>query len=142
MQGAPVRRPLSLNFRSGNAILNAVMPFSERAYGSPALRGARDMEYDAFSQVTRMLRQAPRECVGTETVAAVSKNNELWTILATDLADSGNALSDEIKAGLISLALFSLKHGQSVMAGKGNTETLIEINMSVMKGLRGGGGEK
>lgn len=114
------------------------MPLSERAYGSPALRGARDMEYDIFSRVTRMLRQAPRECIAQETIAAVSKNNELWTILATDLADQNNAIEDQVKAGLLSLAFFSLRHGQLVLAGKANTDSLIEINMSVMKGLRGG----
>ena len=119
--------------------MNAVMPFSERAYGSPALRGARDMEYDAFSHVTRMLRQAPRECDGPGTVHAVARNNELWTLLASDLAHPENALPDQVKADLLSLAIFSLRHGQSVMAGKKTTDTLIEINLSVMKRLRGEG---
>ncbi|SMO92022.1 flagellar protein FlaF [Paracoccus laeviglucosivorans] len=116
------------------------MPFPEHAYGNPALRGARDMEYDAFSRVTRMLRQSPRECTGGETIAAVAKNNDLWTLLATDLSDPRNALADETKAGLLSLALFSLRHGQRVLAGDATTDTLIEINISVMKGLRGGAG--
>lgn len=113
------------------------MPFSERAYGSPVLRGARDTEYHVFSQVTRMLRQAPRDCISVETVAAVSKNNELWTLLATDLADPGNGCSDSMKAGLLSLAFFSIRHGQAVLSGLGTTECLIDINMSIMKGLRG-----
>lgn len=113
------------------------MPFSERAYGSPALRGARDTEYDIFSRVTRMLRQAPCACKTVETIAAVSKNNELWTLLATDLSHPDNALPDEPKAGLLSLAAFSVRHGNAVLAGKATTEILIEINLSVMRGLRG-----
>ena len=113
------------------------MPFSERAYGSPAIRGARDMEYDVFSRVTRLLRQAPRDCSGPETIAAVAKNNELWTLLAADLAHEGNQLDDQTKGGLLSLASFSLRHGQRVMSGQASTEPLIDINMLVMKGLRG-----
>lgn len=113
------------------------MPFSEHAYGSPALRSARDTEYDIFSRVTRMLRQAPCECRTTETIAAVSKNNELWTLLAADLSHTENALPDETKAGLLSLAAFSLRHGHMALAGKATTEILVEINLSVMRGLRG-----
>lgn len=118
--------------------MNAVLPFSEHAYGTPALRGARDLEYDAFSRVTRMLRQAPRDCGSPETVAAVAKNNELWTILAGDLSDPGNRLPADIKANLLSLARFSLRHGQAVLAGLGCTDVLIDINVAIMKGLRGG----
>ncbi|MGA0614742.1 flagellar biosynthesis regulator FlaF [Paracoccus sp. KR1-242] len=119
--------------------MNAIMPFAERAYGSPALRGAKDMEYDAFSRVTRMLHLAPRECRSDATVVAVSRNNELWTLLATDLADPANGIEDQVKAGLISLAIFSLRHGQSVLSGKATTDALIDINLAVMKGLRGEG---
>jgi flagellar protein FlaF len=117
------------------------MPFSERAYGSPALRGARDTEYDIFSRVTRMLRQAPAECKTVATIAAVSKNNELWTLLASDLGHPDNALPDEVKAGLLSLAAFSIRHGAAVLAGMATTEPLIDINLCVMRGLRGEGAQ-
>lgn len=113
------------------------MPFKERAYGSPALKGARDVEYDAFSRVTRMLKLAPRDCAGEATITAVTRNNELWTLLATDLAGPANALGDQVKAGLLSLAIFSLKHGQAVLCGRGTTDALIDVNLAVMKGLRG-----
>lgn len=121
--------------------MNAILPFSEPAYGSPALRGAKDMEYDAFSRVTRMLTQAPRKCRSVDTVKAVSKNNELWALLASDLAHPQNGIDDVTKAGLLSLAMFSLRHGQSVLAGSAQTDILIEVNLSVMKGLRGENGK-
>lgn len=117
--------------------LNAVTPFSERAYGSNALRSARDTEYDVFSRVTRLLREASRDGRGRDTIFAVYKNNELWTILATDLSDPANALPREVKAGLISLAIFSLRHGKTVLAGDATIDALIEVNIAVMKGLRG-----
>ncbi|HWL57260.1 MAG TPA: flagellar biosynthesis regulator FlaF [Paracoccus sp. (in: a-proteobacteria)] len=119
--------------------MNAIMPYMDRAYGSPALRGARDIEYDALSRVTGMLKLAPRECGCERTIAAVARNNELWTVLATDLAHPANGIEDRTKAGLLSLAMFSLRHGQAVLGGKGSTEVLIDINLAVMRGLRGEG---
>lgn len=118
-------------------ILNAVTPVIEHGYRTSALRTARDAEYDIFSRVTGMLRQSGRKADNTDTIQAVHKNTELWTLLALDLAEPGNALSDETKAGLLSLAGFAIRHGNSIMAGNAATDPLIEINLTVMRGLRG-----
>ena len=117
--------------------MNAVTPLTQHGYKSAALRNPRDAEYDAFSRVTRLMRQAPRQCTTAEAVHAVHLNNELWTILATDLADPGNALPEAMRAGLLSLAGFCLRHGHSALSGQASTDALIDINLSIMKGLRG-----
>jgi flagellar biosynthesis activator protein FlaF len=121
----------------GKTILNAVTPLTDHGYKTPGLRSARDAEYDIFSRVTRMLRQSARRADNADTIMAVHKNSELWTLLAADLADPGNGLPDETKAGLISLAGFAIRHGQAVMAGSALTDALIDINLTVMRGLRG-----
>ncbi|WP_134679697.1 flagellar biosynthesis regulator FlaF [Paracoccus ravus] len=115
------------------------MQFPENAYRNPAIRGARDMEYDVFAEVTRALLQAPAECHDRRTITAVSRNNELWTVLSADLQHPENGLDAGLRANLISLAQFSLRHGQNVLAGQATTEVLIDINKAVMKGLRSGG---
>jgi len=120
--------------------LNAVTPLNDTGYRASGLRTARDAEYDIFSRVTRMLRQASPKADNQATIEAVYKNSELWTLLAFDLSEPGNALADETKAGLISLAGFSIRHGQAVMARTAVTDPLIDINMTVMRGLRGEGG--
>lgn len=120
--------------------MNALSPLSDTAYGSPAVRGTRDMEYDAFSRVTRLLTLAPKFGDNTDTLKAVAKNNDLWALLATDLAHPQNELEDTTKAGLLSLAIFCLRHGQNVLAGHAETKVLIDVNLSVMKGLRGDNG--
>jgi flagellar protein FlaF len=117
--------------------LNAVTPLSHHGYNSSALRSARDIEYDAFSRVTRMLRQSDRRCTTSQTVQAVHLNNQLWTLLATDLSDPGNALTDDMRAGLISLAGFCIRHGHAALNGDASTDALIDINLNMMKGLRG-----
>lgn len=85
------------------------------------------------------MRQADSNCQTPEAISAVARNNELWILLASDLAHPDNALPDDVKAGLLSLAFFSLRHGQKAMAGKATMKVLIDINMSVMRGLRAGG---
>ncbi|MFV0300721.1 MAG: flagellar biosynthesis regulator FlaF [Paracoccus sp. (in: a-proteobacteria)] len=118
--------------------LNAVTPLKDHGhYGSHGVRTERDIEYEAFSQVTRMLRGTGETRPGPDQVMAIHRNNELWTILATDLAHPGNRLPAETRAGLISLAGFALRQGQSVLRGTGSVEPLIEVNVSIMKGLRG-----
>lgn len=120
--------------------VNAVTPQSDYGYRSNALRTQRDAEYDAFSRVTRMLRQCDTSGSVSDRISAVHKNSELWTVLAADLADPGNGLPDDVKAGLISLAGMSVRHGHSVLMGEATPALLIDINLSVMKGLRGEAG--
>ncbi|MTH76107.1 hypothetical protein GL286_00015 [Paracoccus aestuariivivens] len=95
------------------------------------------MEYDAFSLVTRELVKSPRECADIRTISAISRNNELWTFLGAALADPSNQLRDDLKSGLMSLSAFVLRHGHNVLVGRGNTNVLIDINMAIMRGLRG-----
>lgn len=116
--------------------MNAVPSFSNTGYGNSVVRTARDAEYDVFSRVTRMLRQAAEAGCGPDTIAAVDKNNQLWTILASDLADPDNALPDAVRAGLLSLAGFALRHGHLALSGKVSLAPLIDINMAMMRGLR------
>ncbi|TRW96064.1 flagellar biosynthesis regulator FlaF [Paracoccus sp. M683] len=118
--------------------MNAVTPHKEYGqYGSAGIRTERDAEYEAFSQVTRLLRAAGNDRYGSNAISAIHKNNELWMTLAADLAQPDNSLPPEMKAGLISLAGFALRHGQTVVNGTGNVEPLIDINVAMMKGLRG-----
>lgn len=116
--------------------MNAVPSFAGHGYGSSILRTPRDAEYEVFSRVTRMLRQAADGAHGADVIAAVHKNNELWTILAADLASPGNGLPDQIRAGLLSLAGFVLRHGHQALSGKVGVAPLIDINLTMMRGLR------
>lgn len=118
--------------------MNAVTPLTDYGhYGSAGLRTERNSEYDAFSYVTRLLRDAKSSRLGPATVQAIHKNSELWSILATDLAQPDNTLPDETKAGLISLAGFAIRQGFSVLNNVGTINSLIEVNVAIMKGLRG-----
>lgn len=106
-------------------------------FAAPQIRTDRDNEYDAFTHVTRRLRAADPTGRGAVANEAVHMNTQLWSALASDLALPGNALPDDIKAQLLSLALFSVRHGFRVTAGDADLSALVEINTSIMAGLRG-----
>lgn len=110
------------------------------AYGSvAATRTARDAEYSAFARVTRRLREAhaadrtdfPALC------RAVLDNSKLWGMLEDDLVDDRNQLPPALRAQLVSLAAFVRRHGMAVIGRRASAEALIDINTSIMKGLRG-----
>ncbi len=113
---------------------------SETGYGraTRALGTDRDVEYRVFGQVTGRLRHALREDAPfAELAGALHENTRLWTALAADLARPDNALPEALRAQLLSLAIFSVKHGQRVLAREAAAEVLVEINTAVMGGLRG-----
>jgi len=97
----------------------------------------REMEYRLFGQVTRALMHAatvPTTDVATR-IDALDWNRRLWSTLATDCADPGNAMSFPLRAQIISLSLFVGRHSSVVMKGEDDFSALIDINRSIMQGL-------
>lgn len=105
---------------------------SKKKTGSP-----RAIEYQVFARVTAKLKNAIASDASFAMVAeAVHQNTKLWTALMIDLADERNQMPDELRASLISLGEFSRKHGMLVLSGKETAEPLVEVNTSIMRGLR------
>lgn len=114
--------------------------FAARAYSQNArsVGTPRSIEYQAFSRITASLRAvAKAEAAHGERVRAILQNNKLWALLAADLLSENNTLPKELRAQLLSLAEFSRKHGLKAMSGEAEVELLIDINLTVMRGLRG-----
>jgi flagellar protein FlaF len=114
------------------------------AYGKPtnAHKTPRAIEYDLFAQITSRLRTAIAggKLAFPALAAALTENRRLWTELALDLASDDNALPTALRAQLLGLAQFSLSHTESVLRGKDDAEVLVEINLAIMRGLKGQGG--
>jgi len=110
---------------------------SEGSFGSQCIRTDRDNEYFAFLRVTQKLKNASKSDNRYAMIEAASESNQLWTIIAADLAHEENGLPLATKAGLLSLAIYSLKQGRRVISECASVEPLIEINVMIMRGLRG-----
>jgi len=121
-----------------------MLTLARTAYANPGapVRTDRDTEYDAIARVTSRLKSA--EARGPshfpELVAALHDNRKLWTALASDVAEPGNALPEALRAQILYLAQFIQLHSRKVMAQEAGIDALIEINTAVLRGLRGNGG--
>jgi flagellar protein FlaF len=107
-------------------------------------RSLRSVEYDLLVQVTQRLRStwANRASDFPALVRAVTDNCQLWSTLASDVALPGNGLPQELRARLFYLYEFTARHSRAVLDDKASVEVLADINMAVMRGLRGDGGAK
>lgn len=105
-------------------------------------RTPRDVEYEAFVRVTRDLKSSfPKRAQSFAAYAeALNRNRKMWRLLAGDLRQPGNALPNELKAQILSLAGFVDDHTSKALARKVSPAVLIEINIAMMQGLRGKAG--
>jgi len=96
----------------------------------------RDTEYRLFAQVTRSLIDV--EKAGARDKAffeALDWNRRLWSTLSSDCGASGNRLPKELRAQIISLALWVSRHSSQVALGREDIEPLIDVNRTIMEGL-------
>ncbi len=117
--------------------MNATL-LARDAYGSSnrAVRTPRADEYAIFSRVTAAMKKAQ---TFAETAAALTDNRRLWITLAADLSGEGNGLPDALRADLLSLAEFTNAHTSKVLRREAEIDVLVEINATVMAGLRQSG---
>ena len=120
--------------------MNALMQ-AKTAYGASAtpIRTFRGTEYALFTRVTRKLHAAARQGRAgfSALTEALHENRTMWTTLAADVADEGNQLPPDLRAQLFYLSEFTAAHTRKVLRGEANVRPLLEINMSVMRGLAG-----
>lgn len=96
----------------------------------------RQSEYRLFADVTReLIAQRTSGRPETAFFAAVDRNRRMWVTLQMDVASPDNDLADDLKAQLISLAIWVDKHSSKVLHGDGSVEPLIAVNRSIMEGL-------
>lgn len=97
----------------------------------------REMEYRLFGQVTRALIHASTvdETEIATRIDALDWNRRLWSTLATDCSDPGNAMSMSLRAQIISLSLFVGRHSSAIMRDGETFDILIDLNRSIMQGL-------
>ena len=114
---------------------------SLQAYKSAqtATENPRVTEYRLFGQVTGALLDARNSnAIGTPLVEAVDWNRRMWRTLAADCMDDRNALTEDLRAKIISISLWVSKYSRQVTRDKAPIAPLIEINRNIMSGLHAG----
>ncbi len=69
----------------------------------------------------------------------LATNQKFWNELKFDLSQPGKALSTELRASLISLAIFIERQTSTVMSGNAGVRALVNINRSIVADLAGQG---
>ena len=108
------------------------------AYAATAapVRTPRATEFDAFARITRRLKAAATDRKDFRALAAaITENRKLWTLLAAEVADSGNALPTDLRARIFYLAEFTEHQSRRILRGEATADVLVEINAAVMRGL-------
>lgn len=94
------------------------------------------VEYRLFAQVTNALINAKdNEPHDADLIAALDWNRRMWSTFSSDCGAKGNGLPDQLRASIISLAIWVSKHSSAVMRGQESIDDLISINRTVMEGL-------
>ena len=100
-----------------------------------AVRTARATELDVFRRVTSKLRSSDPKTDFVGFCRALQDNRQLWTLLAIDVADPDNGLSSDLRAQIFYLAEFVDLQTSKIIAGGAEVAILIDVNLSVMRGL-------
>jgi len=93
-------------------------------------------EVRALATVTGQLQKAMDDGDRRALIEAVHLNRRLWNIFQCDLMHPDNGMPDNIKAQLISLAIWVQKHSSEVMRGAKPPSNLISVNQDIMEGLK------
>jgi len=70
---------------------------------------------------------------------AISRNLDLWTLLATDLMHPENQLAEGLRKSLLELSIFVRRTSTEILGGSDGLADLIDINESIIKGLENSG---
>ncbi|MGH1576807.1 flagellar biosynthesis regulator FlaF [Planktotalea sp.] len=100
-------------------------------------RNAKDLEYDLILGVTRELSKQDSDFPSR--VKILNKNERLWIGIATQVADQNNQLEPALRARLFYMAEFVIQQTGKILSGEAGSETLVEMNVAVLRGLKGKG---
>lgn len=109
-------------------------------YGAVQRRTAdeREIEYALFQQITEALEASSEAGSSSEAerIDAVTRNLQMWNILAADVHLGSNPLPQSLKESIIDLSGFVRQISKQVFEGVGTgLPDLIEVNRTVMGGL-------
>lgn len=114
---------------------------AQRAYAptNASTRSDRSIEYDVIARITARIKAAIVADAFPKLLEALHDNRKLWRTLAVDVADEDNSLPAELRARIFYLAEFTDHQTSRVIREKESAVPLLEVNMAVLRGLKGEG---
>lgn len=111
---------------------------AQRGYAPTAapLKSARRAEYEVIARITSRMAISIQTKDFKGLIHAMHENRTLWRKLGIDVAGPGNLLPDDLRARLIYLSEFTEYHTRKVIAREASATPLVEINTSILRGLK------
>jgi flagellar biosynthesis activator protein FlaF len=98
----------------------------------------RAAEYRLIMEITgEMMTAEETGLKGAMLMPPLHRNREMWSAFAADCGSGGNGLPKELRAQIISLALWVERYTSDVVAGRESIGELIGLNRTIVEGLRG-----
>ena len=96
----------------------------------------RALEYRLMSQITgEMIHARDAGLKGAALMPALHRNREVWSTFSAMCAASGNKLPPDLRAGIISIAIWVERFTSEVVTGRDSIEELITVNRAIIDGL-------
>lgn len=96
----------------------------------------REAEYRLFAQVTRALIDVHKSGLRDHSfIDAIDWNRRMWSAFSTDCGLPGNGLPDQLRAQIISIALWVGRYSSDVVQRNASMDALIDVNRAIMDGL-------
>ena len=97
----------------------------------------RSAELRLLGEITGEMMEAETQGLkGAMLMQSLHRNRQLWSVFSTDCATTGNGLPPSLRAQIISLARGVDRFTSAVIAGREKIRELIELNRTIMDGLR------
>jgi len=98
----------------------------------------RSAELRLLGEITGEMMEAEQQGLkGAMLMSSLHRNRQVWNAFSNDCTDPNNGLPRELRAQIVSLALWVDRFTSDVIAGRERIRELIELNRTIMEGLRG-----
>lgn len=96
----------------------------------------RGTEYRLMSQITaEMIAARDAGLAGVKLMPALHRNRRAWSTFSTVCSAPDNQLPEDLRARIISLAIFVDRHTTEVVCGREAVDDLIHLNRAIIDGL-------
>ncbi|MBZ6379200.1 flagellar FlaF family protein [Pacificimonas flava] len=103
---------------------------------STIIEQPRDTERRLLNLVTgRMISARDSGLKGVALMPVLHHNREVWTAFSSACGARGNELPQQLRASIISLAIWVDKFTSDVIAGREPIDDLIDVNCTMIEGL-------
>lgn len=72
---------------------------------------------------------------GAQLMPVLHRNREMWGLFSSACATAGNELPPQVRASIISLALWVDRFTSDVVAGREEIASLVDVNQDLLEGL-------